>query len=146
MARPFWKTVITYSGCGDAPDGNSHIDTYIITRFRFWSRSDEVIDIESPGPCSIIAPSVEFYSTSKRISNFIIEKNELNGNNPLAIVERDRARGGWRWECDDGGGSGWTPTKSEAKGAAKSACGKGGYIIEKNTDLQLVRKETSNLK
>lgn len=143
MARPFWKTTITHTGCGDAPDGNSHVDVYIETRYRFWVRSDTVIEVESAGPCPGIARSVDFYSTSSRISKFIHRKGSGKGN-PLSVIERDKARGGWRWECNGGGNSGWAPTKRDAKSAAKSSCGKGNYSIEKNHDLQLAQNATQN--
>jgi|GEM_PF-3170188 len=147
MARPFWKTTTTYAGCGNSPDGNSHVNIYITTRYRVWRRTDEVTEIESSGPCPSIAPKVSFYKTSSFISDFLVNKIENDKGEPASIIERvEGGTGGWRWTCDnDSSKSGISPTKRDAKNDAKESCGKGNYSIGRNDDIQIAKKEFGDL-
>lgn len=50
-------------------------------------------------------------------------------------LDKSSTTGWWQWACKDGSGGGSAPTKSDARGAAKSACGGEGIITPPNVDL-----------
>ena len=124
----FWGKEYTHIGLDDRGEPTPCYDKYRFG-FRIGDGCDSIMNPNQSTTASRTQPSTfNFQNISTEKGATITEIDDQTIRIQSLIISKDKATGGWRWECDDRSESGISPTKRDAKADGKAACGESFYI------------------